>query len=120
MSAEIIDHHGGVVTVKISGMLTQPELTALQQSVSGFIEREGGIRILVVCENFHGWAKDGDWGDVSLQSKGDAFIKKMALVGEKKWEDLALMFTGKGLRKFPIAYFEPSEHDQAQAWLSED
>ena len=36
----------------------------------------------------------------------------------RKWEDLALMFTAKGLRKFPIEYFEPSQMAQARAWLA--
>lgn len=43
----------------------------------------------------------------------------MAIVGDKKWEDLALIFTAKGLRKFPIEYFEPAQIAHARAWLAE-
>lgn len=118
MSAKIIDHHAGLVTVKITGKLIYTELTALQKSLSSIIDQEGSIRVLVITEDFQGWAKEGDWGDVSFQSESDAFIKKMALVGEKKWEDLALMFTGKGFRKFPVEYFESSELDIAKSWLA--
>jgi hypothetical protein len=119
MSAEIISHFDGIVTVKITGTLTHAELTALQQEAFGIIGREGGIRVLIICEDFQGWAKEGDWEDVSFQNKSDPYINKMALVGEKKWADLALMFTGKGFREFPIEYFEPGEIDKAQAWLKE-
>lgn len=117
MSAEIISHFDGIVTAKITGKLTHPELTALQQSMLGIIGREGGIRVLVICEDFQGWAKEGDWADVSFQTESDPYINKMALVGDRKWEDLALIFTGKGFREFPIEYFEPGEIDKAQAWL---
>jgi hypothetical protein len=33
----------------------------------------------------------------------------VAVVVDKKWEDLVNMFTGKGLREFPVECFEPSE-----------
>lgn len=117
MSAEIISHFDGIVTAKITGKLTHPELTALQQSMLGIIGREGGIRVLIICEDFQGWAKEGDWADVSFQHTSDPYVNKMALVGEKKWEDLALLFTGKGFREFPIEYFEPGELDKAREWL---
>ena len=42
----------------------------------------------------------------------------MAIVGERKWEDLALLFTAKGLRPFPIEYFEPKTMTEAQDWLA--
>ncbi|MGZ4999213.1 MAG: STAS/SEC14 domain-containing protein [Methylomonas sp.] len=119
MSAEIISNFGGIVTAKITGLLTFPDLTALQKSVLSIIGREGGIRVLIITEDFQGWDKTGDWEDVSFQSTSDPYINKMALVGEKKWEDLALMFTGKGFREFPIEYFAPNELEIAQAWLAE-
>jgi hypothetical protein len=42
----------------------------------------------------------------------------ITIVGARKWADLALMFTAKGLRKFPIEYFEPAQLAQARAWLA--
>jgi len=42
----------------------------------------------------------------------------MAIVGEKMWEDLVLIFAAQGLRRFPIKYFQPNELSQAHAWLA--
>lgn len=120
MSAEIISHFNGIVTNRVSGLLTQAELSAVQQEVLAIIGREGGIRLLILAEDFQGWDKAGDWEDVSFQSQSDPYINKMALVGDKKWKDLALMFTGKGFREFPIEYFEPHEVEKARAWLMEN
>lgn len=120
MSAEIISHIGGLVTAKISGKLTYSELTSLQKQVINIIGREGGIRVLVITEDFLGWDKAGDWDDISFQDTSDPYINKMALVGEKKWEELALLFTSKGFREFPIEYFTPAELSKAQAWLTEN
>ena len=119
MSAEIISHFDGIVTAKITGTLTHPELTTLQKAMLGIIGREGGIRVLIICEDFQGWAKEGDWEDLSFQDKSDPYVNKMALVGDRQWEELALLFTGKGFREFPIEYFEAGEIDKAQAWLQQ-
>lgn len=120
MSAEIISNFNGIVTNRISGILTQAELGAVQKELLGIIGREGGVRLLILCEDFQGWDKASDWEDVSFQSLSDPYINKMALVGDKKWKDLALMFTGKGFREFPIEYFEPHDVETARAWLTEN
>lgn len=44
----------------------------------------------------------------------------MAIVGQQKWEEAALIFTGEGLRHFPIEYFQPDQLADAQTWLMED
>lgn len=41
----------------------------------------------------------------------------MAIVGERRWEELALLFTAKGLRSFPIQYFGSGQAADARAWL---
>jgi len=118
MSAKIVDSTGGVLTIKFTGKLRQPELAAVQRSTREFVEQHGKVRVLAVVENFQGWEKGGDWGDLSLQMEVDPHIEKMAIVGERRWEELALIFTAKGLRRFPIEYFPPAELGRARAWLA--
>ena len=119
MSAEIIDNSGNTLTVRISGLLKQPDLAALQQAVGDILGKQGKTRLLILTEAFEGWQRGGAWGDVSFSAEHDKHIEKMAIVGDKKWEDLALIFAAKGLRKFPIEYFEPAAIAQARAWLVE-
>lgn len=118
MSAELGEYTDGIVSARISGKLTHAELVALQHAASDLIKREGKVRILVVAENFQGWDRGGDWGDLSFQSEHDAHIEKMAIVGERRWQDLALVFASKWFRKFPIEYYEPGELAKARAWLA--
>ena len=119
MSAEIVDHSGSILTARISGKLTRPEMAALQAATGDILRKHGGTRLLVVAENFEGWERGGDWGDISFSMKHDAQIEKMALVADKEWEDLALIFAAKGLRRFPIEYFPPTDIAKARAWLAE-
>jgi hypothetical protein len=119
MSAEIVSNSGGVLTARISGRLTQPELAALHASANDSIRQHGQVRILIIAEDFEGWREGDDWTDVSFMDS-DPFVRKMAIVGDKQWEQLALIFSAKAIRKFPIEYFLPGELERAQAWLAEE
>jgi SpoIIAA-like len=120
MSAEVMSFANGIMTVKFGGKLTQPELAGVQQRAAEIMETHPKTRILVLTENFQGWDKGGAWDDVSFQAKHDQQIERMAIVGDKKWEDLAMLFIGKGFRKFPIQYFPPAGIEDARAWLVAD
>lgn len=119
MTAEIVGVDAGVLTLRISGMLSQPALTDLQKSAAGIIRAQGKVRMLVLADQFAGWERGGDWNDFSFQEQNDPYIEKMAIVGDTRWEDLALIFVAKGLRRFPIEYFASGEQGKALAWLKE-
>lgn len=117
MAAEIVEVGSGIVTVRVNGTLSQSALADLQNSMADVIRAQGKVRILVLADQFAGWERGGDWNDFSFQEQNDPCIEKMAIVGDKRWEDLALIFVAKGLRSFPIEYFEASDRDKAQAWI---
>jgi hypothetical protein len=117
MSADIISHVDGIVTVKITGLFTYSEQLALQKATINLVSEENKLSVLTLYEDFEGWSHDEGWGDVSFQEKSDPLINKMAVVGEEKWRDLILMSLGDGFRGFPIAYFHPDELDNARIWL---
>jgi hypothetical protein len=116
MSAEIVSNAGGMLTARISGRMTQFDLAALQASAVDSIRQQGHVSMLILAEDFQGWREGDDWSDVSFM-ENDPYIRKMAIVGEKQWEELALIFAASPVRKFPIEYFQPAELEQARAWL---
>lgn len=117
MSAEIASVAGHMLTVKVSGTLTEPELMSMQAAAGKIIGTGGKWRLLVLTENFKGWERGGAWNDFSFSDR-DASIERMAIVGERKWEELSLIFTAKGLRAFPIEYFTTDQMSAAQDWLA--
>ncbi len=118
MPADITSVQAGVVTLRVSGRLTQKELAAVQAETAGIMASGGKIRILVLAEDFAGWEKGGQWSDFSFQQDHDDDIVRMAIVGEEQWKDLTLLFTSQGLRPFPIEYFPPARLADARAWLA--
>jgi SpoIIAA-like len=117
MSADIVSDASGILTARIIGKLPQPELAALQAPAIDHIRKQGKVRILILAEDFQGWRQGDDWSEVSFMEY-DPHIEKMAIVGEEKWEQLALVFAAGPIRKFPIEYFQPADLERARAWLA--
>lgn len=120
MSAQLIEVTGRVLTIKVSGRLTQPELTASQRAAGEVLDRLGKGRLLVLVEDFQGMAGEGDWGDVSFQAQHDSQIERIAIVCEKRWEQEAMLFTGKDIRRIAIKHFEPAQLDHARTWVGSE
>jgi hypothetical protein len=118
VAAEIVEIVDGIVTIAVRDKLAQSELLAAQQAIAGIIREQGKIRILVRAEQFAVWERGEEWNDFSFQAEHDDDIEKMAIVGDEKWKKLTLVFTAKGLRKFPIRYFLTEEIEKAHGWLA--
>ena len=112
-------HEGGsLFRVTASGILRKSELEKVQAAAAPEIARTGKIRLLFVLDGFQGWERGTDWGDMGFYEKHGHNIERIAVVGEEKWREDALMFSLADLRKEPVRYFLPAEGEQARAWLS--
>lgn len=119
MAASIVDVDDDLITIRVSGLFTYPELVNIRLQAASQLQHAGMIRCFVLVEDFKGWAKEGDWGENSFQAENAEFIEKMAIVGDREWEDLVLFFSGRDQRRFPIQYFLPEAIDQARRWIAE-
>jgi hypothetical protein len=117
MPCEIVEKEKGLITLKISGKLKRAELAQAEKVAIEAMGSTNKIKFLVLTENFQGWDNKDNWEDVSFQSEYDSQIEKIAIVGEKRWQELAEVFTGKGLRAVDIRYFTPSEASAARNWI---
>lgn len=118
MAAELTDIEGGVATVSLTGTLTARTLAHVQEAVADVIRTQGPIGILVLADQFTGWATGDSWDDVTFQLEFDPQIERMAIVTEWRWRSPALRFSAQALRPFPIKFFPPEDLDKAREWLS--
>lgn len=119
MAFHVLESSDGRVTLKVTAELKKTELDQIQALALEAIRKWGKNRALVILEDFRGWERGANWGDITFLDRHGAAIEKMAVVGDEKWRDLALAFMGKGLRPTVIEYFSPSARNRAQAWLGE-
>jgi hypothetical protein len=92
----------------------------MQAAAIETIRRRGKISALFILENFQGWKREGDWGDVSFLSEHDKDIAKIAVVGDEKWRVPFYAFLAKGFRQAAVEYFLPGDLAKARAWLDAD
>ena len=103
--------------VKISGTLIWNDFQIFLCE-SEALMADGKIGILVELENFAGWEPSEQWGDVNFFLKHDADIEKIAIVGDLRWRDEALMFVFAGMRQAEVRFFPESELELARVWLT--
>ena len=117
MPFTIVDASGPTISIKLTGELDKAEVTQIQTAALSAIQRFGKIRALFVLENFYGWKREGNWGDISFMTQHDQNIAKIAVVGEEQWRDWVCAFLAKGFRSAAVEYFLPADLAKARAWL---
>ena len=117
MPASIQHESENLFQVRISGVLRQAELKNVQAVAAREIGRLGTITLLFILEEFEGWERDADWGDLAFYAEHDKHIDKIAIVGEEKWRDHGMAFAGAGIRTAVVRFFPPAESASARAWL---
>ena len=117
MACTMIDATGPIISAKISGELSKAEVSEIQAAALKAIQRWSKISALFILENFQGWKKEGDWGDISFLVAYDKNIAKIAVVGDEQWRDFANAFLAKGFREAQVEYFLPADLAKARVWV---
>jgi stage II sporulation SpoAA-like protein len=120
MPITIMDAAGPIVSAKISGELDREEVSRIQAASIEAIQRCGKISALFILDNFRGWKREGDWGDITFMTERDSDIDKIAVVGDEQWRDFVYAFLAKGLRRAAVEYFLTVDLTKARAWLEAD
>lgn len=119
MPISINEQGGNVVEVKLSGKLHKDDYEHFGPPIEAIIEREDKVRFLMIMEDFHGWDLAAVWEDTKFDLAHHADIERIAMVGDKKWEE----WMAKICRPFTsakIRYFDLSDVDAAREWISAD
>ena len=104
-----------VVTIK--GVFTYDDQKEVEKNAGSNINPGQKIKLLILAEEFSGWGKEGDWGDLTFMYEHDAYIEKIAVVAEAKWKDEILMFVGAGRRQASVEFFLEDREEDARDWL---
>jgi hypothetical protein len=103
---------------KMSGKLHDEDYKTFVPTVDNAIAKEGKVRILAQFVDFHGWDLHALWDDIKFSTTHCTKIERIALVGDKKWEQ----WMAKVCKPFTMAkirYFDAADLDMASAWVAE-
>jgi hypothetical protein len=119
MPATIQRETNNTYLLRLSGTVLRTEFGNVQDTTASDIDAGAKPRILAILENFDGFERGADWGDLEFLFSHSHEIAKIAIVGESRWEPDALAFAGAGFRRAPVKFFPPSQLAEARAWIAE-
>ncbi len=103
---------------KLSGKLHDEDYEAFVPAVDAAIAAEGKVRLLAHFENFQGWDLHAAWDDLKFGIKHYSDFERVAMVGDRKWEEWMARFC-KPFTRASVKYFDASEIEVAWSWLRE-
>ncbi len=107
---------GHVLRVQASGKFSKEDYQHFVPEVERLISKLGKIRILFEMHDFHGWEAGALWEDIKFDLKHFSDIERLAIVGDKKWEEWMAKFC-KPFTTAAIRYFDVARTEEAQAWI---
>lgn len=107
-----------VLGFRMSGKLHDEDYKHFVPVVEAAVATHGKVRLLAEFHDFHGWDTHALWDDIKFATKHCNDIERIALVGEKTWEE----WMAKVCKPFTMAkirYFDAADIDSAWKWLEE-
>jgi hypothetical protein len=117
MSLESVERsNDGVVSVRVSDRLAKEDYEKFVPEMERLIKTHGKIRVLFDMYDFHGWTGEALWEDVKFDVKHFMDIERLAMVGEKRWQQWMSSFC-RPFTTAEVRYFESSDVDRAREWI---
>lgn len=107
-----------LLEVELSGKLTKELYEELEPVVVDQIKLAGKLRLFVIMKDFEGWTCGALWEDTKFDIKHWRDFEKLAIVGDKKWEQGMATFC-KPFTTAKIQYFDILKIEEARAWIRE-
>ena len=112
------ENGGNLVVVRVTGKLVKADYERCVPEFDRLIRQHGKLGLLFEFTDFHGWEGGALWDEIKLDIKHVADIERIAVVGDKKWEQGMATFY-KPFTKATIRYFDQANAVEARKWLRE-
>jgi hypothetical protein len=119
MTIQLNEESGGkLLVVHVSGKLVKEDYEHFVPEFERLVRQHGKLRLLFDMTGFHGWEASAAWEDFKFGIEHFADIERLAMVGEKKWQQGMAIFC-KPFTKAAVRYFEHADATAAREWLDE-
>jgi hypothetical protein len=119
MPIQLNEESGGkVLVVHVSGKLVLEDYARFVPEFERLVLQHGKLRVLFDMTGFHGWEAAAAWEDFKFGVKHFSDIERLAMIGEKKWQQGMSIFA-KPFTMAQIRYFDHAESAQAHKWVAE-
>ncbi len=117
MPIQLSEEEGGkILVVHASGKLVQADYPEFVAQFERRVQKPRKQHVLFDMAGLRGWDLGAAWADLKFSVKHLADIDRLALVGDRKWQQaLAIFF--KPFTKATTRYFDQAESAEARKWL---
>ena len=118
MTVSVSFEEGNLVVIRSSGELKRDEVDQTKRQIYNYILANGEIYMLILIdEAFKSFEAFASWEDIEEDAVIQPNVKRLALVGDLRWRDQALLFLITAVASFQIEYFKPEQEEFARVWL---
>ena len=107
-----------ILVATILVQATFEDFATIAAAMTGVIESEGRMRLLIRFKNFQGTINGDGWEPSRRQCKQLTHVDRVAVVGDTSGASDASTFL-QALRSAQIRRFPSGRHDEAVRWLGE-
>lgn len=107
---------GNIIATRATEKLTEADYHKILPLAKNLITQHNKIRWYFEFDNFEGWNPKALWEDIKFDATHVDDFEKVAIVGEKKWEE----WMTQGMKPFTsaeIKYFDTSQREEALQWI---
>jgi hypothetical protein len=113
------ENDGKILVVYVSGKLVIADYENFVPEFERLVRQHGKLRVLFDMTSLHGWEVGAMWEDTKFAIKHFSDIERLAMVGEKKWQQRMATFC-KPFTKATVQYFDHTDAAEARKWLAEE
>ncbi|MBA3963830.1 MAG: STAS/SEC14 domain-containing protein [Chthoniobacterales bacterium] len=114
---KITENDGNLITVRVSGKLTQEDYDDLIPTWKRLLAKRGTMRMLFIMDDFHGWTPAAAWDDLRFGTEHASKVERVAMVGEKKWQEWLTKIGSIFVMRHQVKYFDTSALAEAERWV---
>lgn len=109
-----------LIKVHVSGVMMRAEVDATKHQMHDHMQVHGKCALLFVLDpGFSNLEAFVRWDDIDVDVYIKQHVIRLAVVGDLRWRDSALLFLFNSMVPFQIEYFPAHQEGFAKAWLTD-
>lgn len=108
----------GVLHIVAGGKLKASDYDRFKPFFERIAAQEGAVPMLIeLAPDFSGWDVGGLWQDLKFDVKHKDWFGRIAILGDKKWEEWGTKLSDPIFASAEMHFFAPEERNDAENWV---
>ena len=105
-----------LISATINGKISKEDIEKIHPLIHNIVENGDKVDFFFELVDFEGYDLKGIWADLKVDAAHISDYGKMAIVGEKEWQQWAARATDV-FTNSEVKYFDLTEKEEAKRWI---